>query len=175
MGKRRNTYDAAVIHVGINNLLGNVKSTNDICNDIIDVGLRCRYISMAFISSIDFSSKVYPASIQQLNGLLFDECSRNGFKFVDNGAVSEIDLCTGGIHMIESDKRIIANNLINSLSYGIYGSNQLESLGENTLSSEKTRTSSLNSENLNRSEIAYQSNSRSIENAFRILCQRYVN
>ena len=106
---------------------------------------------------------------------MFDECSRNGFKFVDNGAVSEIDLCTGGIHMIESDKSIIANNLINSLSYGIYGTNELESLGENTLSSEKTRTSSLNSEKLNRSEIAYQSNSRSIESAFRILCQRYVN
>ena len=171
----KNTYDLAAIHVGINNLFDNVKSTNDICNDIIDVGQRCKYISMVFISSIAYRSKVYPASIQQLNGLLFDEYSRNGFKFVDNGAVSEIDLCTGGIHMIESGKRIIANNLINSLSYGIYGSSQLESLGENTLSSEKNRTSSLNSEELNRSEITYQSNSRSIDNAFRILCQRYVN
>ena len=26
-----NTYDAAVIHVGVNDLLSNVKSTNDIC------------------------------------------------------------------------------------------------------------------------------------------------
>ena len=39
------------------------------------------------------------------------------FKFVDNRAISETDLWTNGIHMIESAKRIIANNLINSLNY----------------------------------------------------------
>ena len=72
---------------------------------------------MSFISSIAYSSKVNPASIQQLNGLLFEECRRNGFKFVDNKEVSEIDLWTDDIHIIESGKRIIVNNLINSLNY----------------------------------------------------------
>ena len=54
---------------------------------------------MIFISIIAYSSKVNPVSIQQLNGLLFDECRRNGFKFVDNGAVSGIDLRTDSIHL----------------------------------------------------------------------------
>ena len=114
-----NTYDGAIIHVGKNNLLSNDKSTNDICKEIINIVPRCRNdnIGMIFISSIAYSSKVNPSLLQQLNGLLFDECRRNGFKFVDNGAVSEIDLWTDGIHMIESGKRIIANNLINSLNY----------------------------------------------------------
>ena len=114
-----NTYDGAIIHVGKNNLLSNDKSTNDICKEIINIVLRCRNdnIGMIFISSIAYSSKVNPSLLQQLNGLLFDECRRNGFKFVDNGAVSEIDLWTDGIHMIESGKRIIENNLINSLNY----------------------------------------------------------
>ena len=76
-----------------------------------------RSIGMIFIPSIKYSSKVNPASIQQLNGLLFNEWRRNGLKFVANGIVSEIDLWTDGIHMIESGKRIIANNLINSLNY----------------------------------------------------------
>ena len=48
--------------------------------------------------------------------VLFDECRRNGLKFVDNGAVSEIDLWTDGNHMIESGKRIFVNNLINTLN-----------------------------------------------------------
>ena len=61
---------------------------------------------MIFVSSIAYSSKVNPASIQQLNDLLFDKCWKNGFKFVDNGVVSEIDLWTDGIHMIESGKCI---------------------------------------------------------------------
>ena len=51
---------------------------------------------MIFISSIAYSSKVNPGSVQQLNGLLFDECRRNGFKFVDHGVVSEIDLWIDG-------------------------------------------------------------------------------
>ena len=35
-----NTYDAAAMHVDINNLLSSVKSTNDLCKDIIDIGIR---------------------------------------------------------------------------------------------------------------------------------------
>ena len=43
---------------------------------------------MIFISSIAYGSIINPASVQQLNGLLFDEFRRNGFMFADNGAVS---------------------------------------------------------------------------------------
>lgn len=45
-----------------------------------------------------------------------DECRRNDFKVADNRAVSEIDLWTDGIHLIESGKHIIQNYLINSLN-----------------------------------------------------------
>ena len=53
-----NTDDAAVIQVGINDLLSNVKSTNEICKEIVDTGLKCRNnnIGMIFISSIAYSS-----------------------------------------------------------------------------------------------------------------------
>ena len=70
------------------------KRLNDIWKDSIDFGLRCKNnnIGRIFILGIACSSKVNPASIQQLNVLLFDDCRRNDFKFVDNEAVSEIDL-----------------------------------------------------------------------------------
>ena len=69
-----NTYNAETIHVDINDLHSNVKSTNNICRDIIDIGLRCRNnnIDMIFISSIAYSSNVNLASIEELSGLLFD-------------------------------------------------------------------------------------------------------
>ena len=77
-----NTYDGAIIHVGINDLQSNDKSTTDICKEIINIGLRCRNnnIGMIFISSIAYSSEVNSSLIQQLNDLLFDEWRRNGFK-----------------------------------------------------------------------------------------------
>ena len=53
-------YDAAAIHVGINDLLFSNKSVNDICRDIISIGLRCRSnnISKVYISCIAYSSKL---------------------------------------------------------------------------------------------------------------------
>ena len=113
-----NNYDAAAIHVGINDLLSSNKSLNDICRDIISIGLRCRSnnISKVFISSIAYSSKINTVLMQRLNRALYDKCRRNGFTFVDNGVVTESDLWVDGIHLHESGKRIVANNLINSFN-----------------------------------------------------------
>ena len=54
--------------------------------------------------------------MQRLNRALYDECRRNGFTFVDNGAITESDPWVDRIHLHESSKRIIANNLINSFN-----------------------------------------------------------
>ena len=114
-----NNYDAAAIHVGINDLLSSNKSVNDICRDIISIGLRCRSnnISKVFISSIAYSSKIDTVLMKRLNKALYDECQRNGFTFVNNGAVTENDLWLDGIHLQESCRRIIANSLINSFNH----------------------------------------------------------
>ena len=60
---------------------------------------------------------------------MYDECRRNSFTFIDNGAVTENKLWVYGIHLQESGKRFIANNLINSFA-------QVVSMKENLLLSE---------------------------------------
>ena len=114
-----NNYDAAAIHVGINDLLSSNKSFNGMCRDIISIGLRCRSnnISKVFISSIACSSKIIKVLMQRLNRALYDKCRRIGFTFVDIGAVTENDLWVDGIYLQGSGKRIIANNLINSFNH----------------------------------------------------------
>ena len=93
---RGSNYDAATIHVGINDLLLSNKSANDICRNIISIGLRCRSnnISKVFISSM--------VLMQRLNSVLYDECPQNGLTFVDNGVVTENDLWVHGIHLQET-------------------------------------------------------------------------
>ena len=54
--------------------------------------------------------------MQRLKRALYDECRRIGFTFIDNGTVTENDLWIDGIHLQESGKCIIANNLINSFN-----------------------------------------------------------
>ena len=80
------------IYVGINDLLNSSskKSVDEICDDIIKIALRCRSHNIAtiFISSIAYSTKVNLQLIHNLNGLLYNACTKYGFHFVDNGAVS---------------------------------------------------------------------------------------
>ena len=123
-----NNYNAAAIHVGINDLLSNNKSVNNICRDIISIGLRCRSnnINKVFLSSIVYSSKINTVLLQRLNGCmikLYDGYRRNGFTFADNGSVTENDLWVDGVHLLESGKRILANNLINSFNHFLESAN----------------------------------------------------
>ena len=85
--------------------------------------------------------------MRRLNRALYGECRRNGFTFVDNGAITENDLWVNGIHLEESGKRIIANNVINSFThfFRICKSVQVISVKESLLLSEpeKVRQNSL--------------------------------
>ena len=91
-------YDAAAIHVGINDLLQSLTNINvyEIAKDITNIALRCRShdIATIFISSIVYVTKVSHMIIQKLNELLLNECTKYGFNLVDNGAVSKKILCS---------------------------------------------------------------------------------
>ena len=113
-------YDAAVIHVGINDLLKRRTNINasQIAKDIINIALRCRShtIAIIFISSIVYSTKVSHTIIPKLNELLLNECTKYDFHLVDNGAVSKVNLWKDGVHLVESGKVVIANNLLNCIN-----------------------------------------------------------
>ena len=114
-------YDATGIHAGINDLPNSLskKSIDQICDDIIKIALRCcsQNIATIFISSIAYSTQVNLELIRNLNSSLCNACTKNGFNFVDNGAVFKCDFCKNGIHLLETGKTIIAKNLISSINY----------------------------------------------------------
>ena len=70
-----------------------------------------------FISNNAYSTKVNLQLIRNLNGLLYNTCTKYGFHFVDNAAVSKCDLWKDGIHLLETGKAIIVNNFISSINY----------------------------------------------------------
>ena len=114
-----NNYDSTIIHVGINDLLKSpemLDSTN-VVDSIIDIGLNCRNynISNIFISSIVYCEKIDYDFQVNLNKRLHEECVKNGFIYIDNKEVTRYDLWKDGVHMIESGKNIVANNIIDSI------------------------------------------------------------
>ena len=114
-------YDAAGIHVRINDLLclTKKKSVDEIYDNIIKTALRCcsHTIPTIFISSIAYNTKVNLQLIRNLNGLLNNACTKYGFHFVYNGAFSRCDLWKDGIYLLETGKTIIANIFISSINY----------------------------------------------------------
>ena len=99
-------YDDPVIHAGINDLLKSCTNINisEIVKDIINITLRCRSHNIAtiFISSIVYSTKISHTKSQKLNGLLLNEFTNN--------------LWREGVHLVESGKVVIANNLLNCIN-----------------------------------------------------------
>ena len=85
-------HDATAIHLSINNILKSRKNNvNEIAKDIKNKALRCRSQNIAkiFIFSTVYSTKVSHTIIQKLNGLLLNECTKNVFHLLVNGAVSK--------------------------------------------------------------------------------------
>ena len=85
-------------------------TVGSICNEIFEIALRCRNhnIGEVFISVF---------ITQQLNDLLYSRCIDYGYGFIDNGAVSKIDILIDGIRLLDSSKTKIANNLISSFNF----------------------------------------------------------
>ena len=94
-------------------------TVDSICNEILEIALQCHNhnIGEVFISSVSYCSKVSNELTQQLNDLLYSSCKEYGYNVIDNGAVSKIDLWTDGIHLLDSSKTKIANNLLRSFNY----------------------------------------------------------
>ena len=105
--------DPTIIHVGINDLLNGLNIEQK-SKDVIEIAKRCRNrsIGKVFVSGIFYSAKGRYETIQNLNKSLYKECMKYGFYFIDNAAVSEKALWKDGIHLVESGRVTVANNLI---------------------------------------------------------------
>ena len=90
-------------------------SIEQISKDVFEIAQRCRNRSIreVFVSGIVYCTKVRYKTIQNLNKSLYEQCMKYGFCFIDNGAVLEKDLWKDRIHLIESGRVTVANNLVN--------------------------------------------------------------
>ena len=80
--------DAAIVHVGIKNLLhkGKFDEVEKLAEEIIEIGLRCRNYNLndVLISGIIYSSNADIGMIRRLNKKLNSLCKLFNFIFIDN-------------------------------------------------------------------------------------------
>ena len=102
--------DAALLHVGTNDILSNANDT-ELANNIINVGLNCKNhgVSNVFISSIlvKKNPKLNPV-VQRINYQLRELSEINGFLFINNDVMTTEDLWRDDIHLKDIGTNILS-------------------------------------------------------------------
>ena len=105
---------------------GGLKRPSDIADSIVSVGKKCRDTGVrnVMISSLVFrKSPRLQAKINEVNDVLRDLCTIDGFVFIDNTNLSDCDICEDLFYLGYSGTCKLANNFIGAINRNLEKSN----------------------------------------------------
>ena len=115
-------YDTAVLHFGVNDLLQKTLSKSDRVENLIEnirkAAVKCMShgVSKVFVSAIVRNKRIPESLLEEVNEKISFMCKNNNFIFVDNSNISNIHLFDDGLHLVESGRCILANNVIDRIN-----------------------------------------------------------
>ena len=86
----------------------------------MEVGIQCQQngVNDIFISGITYRNGFKEMKkVREINDLLRDFCIRENFHFICNDSVGQQHLWEDGLHLLDTGRNILANNIINSLKF----------------------------------------------------------
>ena len=114
--------DIVVIHIGSNDIDFRKLRQNtveNIGNDIINIGKKCREfgVSKVIISSVLVKNNMKLTKfIRQLNDILRNLCSVNGFCFISNDNITKDFISQDGVHLNKDGTCILAGNFVDFIN-----------------------------------------------------------
>ena len=115
-------HDSAVLHFGVNNILQKTLSKSDTVENLIEnikkAAVKCMShgVSKVFVSKIVRNKRIPESLLEEVNEKISFMCKNNNFIFVDNSNISSIHLFDDGLHLVESGRCILANNVIDRIN-----------------------------------------------------------
>ena len=117
---KEESFHMALIHIGINDILWDQSELQQqlVLQNIMKIAHQCEEhgVKGIILSSVDAAGRVNANVLIHYNESLKNLCRSNGFCFVRNDNISEGHLYKDGLHLLEADKRILANNFINRIN-----------------------------------------------------------
>ena len=116
------SYDSAVLHFAVNDLLHKALSKSDTVSNLIEnirkAADKCMShgVSKVFVSAIVRNKMIPESLLEEVNEKISFMCKNNNFIFVDNSNISNIHLFDDGLHLVESGRCILANNVIDFIN-----------------------------------------------------------
>ena len=108
------SFNAAVIHVGTNDLINNSNAVNNVAENTRKIARKCKQygIEKIFISGLVTTTR-YPESVRiETNTLIESICDADGYFYVNNNNISRSNLFKDGLHLLENGKNILVENFI---------------------------------------------------------------
>ena len=112
-------FEGAIIHIGINDTLydNSLRQINLLLQNIKEIGKKCKSYKAkyVFISSLTFNTRISHKLLNEVNETIERVCLENGYHYIENGNIYENDLFKDGLHLQNSDKKILSHNFIVNL------------------------------------------------------------
>ena len=102
------TYDAAIIHVGVNYILNNQshdQTTQLMCN-LRKISTKCRSygIKYVFVSGLLYTSKIKENLLADINRMIKELCMSDGYEYIDNDNIPRDMLYNDALHILDKGK-----------------------------------------------------------------------
>ena len=126
------TYDAAIIHVGVNDMInGNQEKIDALIQNLQNLANKCvSYgVKKVFISGITFTKRINQKTLDKVNDLIMKLCEENCLHYINNKNITIRHLFKDGLHLLESGKCALANNFIDSLNHFLLRQPRAQDLG----------------------------------------------
>ena len=115
----KNSYDAAIIHVGINDILRSkhYDELDKLPGNIIKVGNTCQKCNIVKI----YILVILPSTRTNINVFdiskkLRDLCTKYNFQFIDHEQINTNFLWNDDIHLLDIGKSMLGQNIVNRVS-----------------------------------------------------------
>ena len=110
--------DTVVIHIGINDILNSASSVNVLLSNIKDMIKKCRNFGVKhiFISGLVYTKRIIIEFLENVLLKLVNVCKEMQVSFIDSRNVTGFYLFRDGLHLLESGKKLLANNFVSNFN-----------------------------------------------------------
>ena len=110
--------DTVVIHIGINDILNSASNVNGLLSNIKDMIKKCRNFGVKhiFISGLVYTKRIIIEFLEDVHLKLVNVCKEMQVSFIDNRNITGFYLFRDGLHLLESGKKLLANNFVSNFN-----------------------------------------------------------
>ena len=110
--------DTVAIHIGINDILNSASNANSLLSNIKDMIQKCRNfgIKYIFLSGLVYTKRIITEFLEDVHLKLVNVCKEMQVYFIDNRDITRVYLFRDGLHLLESGKKLLANNFVSNFN-----------------------------------------------------------